>query len=127
MDSLLINTQVIVTWILFLALFPLAFIWLKRAYKIFIKKDYTEVALKRGEPPENPKRWAPFTGVLNLAAGLSCLWAILGVAVFAYPYQKWTGIAGVTIWFKIFGDIIIKYQAHSIFSNKKKESKKGNG
>jgi hypothetical protein len=119
MDNLIINTNMAVTWILFIALFPLAFIWLRRAYTIFIKKDYSNVALKRGEPPKNPKKWAPFVGILNLGAGIATLWAIIGVLFLAYPYQKWTGIAGVTIWFKIFGDFIIKSQAHPIFGKKK--------
>ena len=34
--------------ILFLALFPMAFFWLRRAHRIFIKKNYSEVALKKG-------------------------------------------------------------------------------
>ncbi len=48
-----------VTWILFLALFPMAFIWFRRAWKIFIKKDYSEVALKRGSSPPDPKNGHP--------------------------------------------------------------------
>jgi len=119
MENLIFDTNTAVTWILFIALFPLAFIWLKNAYTVFIKKDYSNVAIKRGEPPKNPKKWAPFVGLLNLCAGIAIIWAIIGVLFFAYPYQQWTGIAGVTIWFKIFGEYIIKSQAHPFFKNKK--------
>ena len=50
---------VAMTWILFLALFPIAFFWLRRAWRILIRRDFSEVALKRGEPPENPKNLRP--------------------------------------------------------------------
>lgn len=115
-----------VTWILFLALFPLAFIWLRRAYRIFIKKNYEEVALKRGEAPENPEKWAPATGIVNLVAGGTALATIIGVLLtFAgvpnifSPYKTWSSVTGVTIWFKVFADFIVSRQAHPIKWGKK--------
>ena len=121
-----------ITWILFLALFPMAFIWLRRAYRIFIKKDYSEVALKRGEAPPNPEKWAPATGIVNLAAGGTALVTILGVLL--YPatgistvfkdYRTWSSIAGVTIWFKVFADYIVSRQAHPFELGRKKEKQK---
>lgn len=120
-----------ITWILFLALFPMAFIWLRRAYRIFIKKNYEEVALKRGEPPANPEKWAPATGIVNLAAGGTALVTIIGVLLtFAglenlfSPYRVWSSIAGVTIWFKVFADFIVSRQAHPFELGRKKENKK---
>ena len=110
-----------VTWILFLALFPMTFIWLRRAWKIFIKKDHTEVALKRGSSPPNPKKWAPFTGLLNLIAGGIALTAILGVAAALLPYETWSAMAGMTIWGKIIGDFIISRQAHPFPQKKSKK------
>ncbi|BAI81032.1 conserved hypothetical protein [Deferribacter desulfuricans SSM1] len=118
--ELQIDVFTVMTWILFLGLYPMAYFWLRRAYRIFIKKDYSDVALKRGEPPKNPAKWAPYVGGLNLIAGLAAAWAILGVVVFAYPYEVWTEIAGLTIWFKIIGDFIIKTQAHPIVPKKKR-------
>ena len=58
----------VITWLLFLALFPMAFIWLRRAYRIFIKKNYAEVALKRGEAPPNPAKWAAATAPSPISA-----------------------------------------------------------
>lgn len=120
-----------ITWILFLALFPMAFIWLRRAYRIFIKKNYEEVALKRGEAPENPKKWAPATGMVNLLAGGTALVTILGVLLtFAgiqnifSPYKTWSAVAGVTIWFKVFADYIVSRQAHPFEIGRKKDNKK---
>ena len=113
-----------ITWILFLALFPMAFIWLRRAWKIFIKKDYSEVALKRGALPPNPKKWAPLTGLLNLIAGGMALAAIIGVAAALLPYDTWSAMAGMTIWGKIIGDFIISRQAHP-FSGIKRKNKTG--
>lgn len=116
--------SIILTWVLFLALFPITFFWGRRAYRIFIKKDYSEVALKRGKKPANPKKWAPFVGIINLAGMLAAIWTILGVLVLQYPYSKWSAMAGVTIWGKIFADWILRQQAHPmVFGRKKKEAK----
>ena len=54
----------------FLALFPMAFYWLRRAYRIVFRRDYSEVALKGGMPPANPQKFAPDTVATNLIAGV---------------------------------------------------------
>lgn len=121
---------VILTWLLFLALFPMAFFWLRRAWRIFIKKNYAEVALKRGLPPANPKKWAPFVGLLNLVCGGIVSWIIIGVPFWIFTgiligpfqsYETWSAIAGMTIWGKIIADLIIRFQAHPIKFGKKKD------
>lgn len=126
------DVGVAMTWILFLALFPMAFFWLRRAWKIFIKKDYTEVALKRGESPPKPEKWATAVGLLNLGAGACSVWIILGVPIWIATgieigpfkeYETWSAMAGSTIWIKIFADYIIKTQAHPFkFGKKQKKS-----
>ena len=120
-----------ITWLLFLALFPMAFFWLRRAYRIFVKKDYSEVALKRGEGPPNPEKWAPATGLVNLVAGGTALLTVIGVLLtfvgfqnFFSPYKRWSSIAGVTLWMKIFADYIVSRQAHPFVLGRKKEEKK---
>ena len=124
------DASVALTWILFLALFPMSFIWLRRAWKIFLKRDYSEVALKGGEPPANPKKYAPVAGLINLIAGLVALWIIVGVPTWIASgillgpfrsYGDWSAIAGVTIWFKIFADFILSRQAHPFTLGKKKK------
>ena len=121
----------VITWLLFLALFPMAFFWLRRAYRIFVKKDYSEVALKRGEGPPNPEKWAPATGLVNLVAGGTALVTVIGVLLtfagfqnFFSPYKRWSSIAGVTLWMKIFADYIVSRQAHPFVLGRKKEEKK---
>ena len=116
-----IDAGLIITWVLFLALFPMVFFWLRRAYRIFFNKDYSEVALKRGEAPKNPAKWAPFTGAINLVAGLTALWTIVGIVVLGYEYDKWSAMAGCTIWGKIFADWILRNQAHPFQFGKKKK------
>ena len=110
----------VLTWVLFLALFPMFFFWTRRTWRIFVKKDYSEVALKRGEAPANAKKWAPYTGTVNLLAALVAGWTIIGVLVLSYPYEKWSAMAGSTIWMKIFADWIIRMQAHPVKWGKKK-------
>ncbi len=111
---------VFLTWVLFLALFPMAFFWLRRAWRIFIKKNYSEVAIKRGLPPKNPKKWAPFVGLLNLVCGGIAVWTIITVVLGLYSYEAWSAMAGLTIWGKIIADFIIRFQAHPIQFGKKK-------
>ena len=115
------DISIAITWMLFLALFPMAFIWLRRAWRIFIKHDYSEVALKSGEPPPNPKKWAPATGIVNLAAGGTALVTIVCVVLALFPYKTWSSIAGVTLWMKIFADFIVSRQAHPFELGRKKE------
>ncbi|MBT3320422.1 MAG: hypothetical protein HN389_11735 [Clostridia bacterium] len=64
--------------ILLFGILPISFFWLRRAYKIGIKKDYSYVALKRGVPPDNPKKYAPFSLLINLIAGL----VLVGLFIF---------------------------------------------
>ena len=117
------DISIAITWLLFLALFPMAFVWLRRAWKIFIKRDYSEVALKRGEAPPNPEKWAIATGTVNLVAGGASLVAIIGVILALFPYKTWSTIAGVTLWMKVFLDFIVSRQAHPFELGKKKVKK----
>lgn len=116
------DVSVAMTWILFLALFPMAFFWLRRSWRIFIKRDYSEVALKRGESPPNPKRWAPVTGLINLAAGGVAVGVIVGVGMGRLSFENWVAIAGSTLWIKIFADFIVSRQAHPFTLGRKKQS-----
>ncbi len=118
------DISIAITWMLFLALFPMAFIWLRRAWRIFVKHDYSEVALKRGEAPPNPKKWAPATGIVNLVAGGTALVTIVCVILALFPYKTWSSIAGVTLWMKIFADFIVSRQAHPFELGRKKKKAK---
>jgi hypothetical protein len=115
------DVSVAMTWILFLALFPMAFFWLRRSWRIFIKRDYAEVALKRGESPPNPQRWAPVTGLINLAAGGVAVGVIVGVGLGRLSFENWVAIAGSTLWIKIFADFIVSRQAHPFPLGRKKQ------
>jgi len=120
---MIIDPSIILTWVLFLALFPMVFFWSRNAWKIFFNKDYSHVALKKGQSPINPKKWAPFAGAINFIAALVALWTIIGIVVLGYPYSQWSAMAGVTIWCKIFADWILRSQAHPfVFGKKKKEA-----
>lgn len=115
------DVSVAMTWILFLALFPMAFFWLRRSWRIFIRRDYSEVALKRGESPPNPKRWAPVAGLINLAAGGVAVGVIVGVGMGRLSFENWVAIAGSTLWIKIFADFIVSRQAHPFTLGRKQQ------
>ena len=100
-------------WILFLALFPIAFYWLRRAWRILVSRDFSEVALKHGEPPPQPEKFAPYDGVLHLLAGGVCVYVIGAVLLTAMPYDTWTAIAGSTIWIKLMLGFALSRHAHA--------------
>jgi small-conductance mechanosensitive channel len=106
--------SLVLNWVLFLALFPIAFFWLRRAYRILVRRDFSEVALKRGEPPADPSRWAPYEMVINGIAGVVIVVVIVSVIVAAMPFENWTAIAGSTIWCKFFASFALSRHAHAI-------------
>jgi ABC-type phosphate transport system permease subunit len=117
------DVSVAMTWVLFLALFPIAFFWLRRAWRILFQHDYSEVALKRGLPPANPKKFAPYAGGLNLIAGAIIVGVILGVVGGLLSYETWSAIAGSTIWMKFIFDFILSRHAHPIVPKNRLEPK----
>jgi hypothetical protein len=120
---MIFDFSVALTWILFLALFPAAFVWLRRAWRIAVKRDFSEVALKRGVSPESPERFAPYAAAINLLAGVVVATLIIGVIAAKFDYRTWTSAAGVTIWLKLIGDFILSRHAHPITLGKKKPAK----
>ncbi len=121
------HVSLALTWILFIALFPIAFFWLRRAWRIIIKRDFSEVALKRGEAPPNAVRYAPFAAVINLVGGVIVLWVIFGVVAGLFAYETWTAMAGVTIWCKFFFDFALGRHAHGLSKAKAKAVEKNGG
>lgn len=108
------DISVALTWILFLALFPIAFFWLRRAWRILVRRDFSEVALKGGETPPQVEKWAPYAMAINGVAGVAIVVAIAGVLLQGMPYQVWTAIAGSTIWCKFFADFALSRHAHGL-------------
>lgn len=113
------DISVAMTWILFLALFPIAFVWLRRAWRIVVRRDFSDVALKGGESPPNPARYAPYEMGINLVAGIIVVGVILSVLLGALEYQVWSAIAGSTIWCKFFAGFALSRQAHASWGKSK--------
>lgn len=114
------DVNVALTWILFLALFPIAFFWFRRVWRIVIKRDFSEVGLKRGESPANPAKFAPYVAGLNFIGGIIIVFVIIGVVSGSLAYETWSAIAGSTLWMKFIFDFIISRQAHPIVIGRKK-------
>ena len=97
---------------MFLGLFPISFFWLRRAWKIIRNKDYSYVALKKGEPPEHPEKYAPYSAGVNLVAGLIFAMVFMMIIASGLPYDIWSAIVGTTLWTKLFADFFISRLAH---------------
>jgi len=107
------------TWILFIALFPMAFIWLRRAWRIGVNRDFSEVALKHGQLPADPAKFAPYAAAINLLAGVVVASVIVGVLTAKFDYATWTSTAGITLWLKLIADFILSRHAHPFIINRK--------
>lgn len=110
-----------IRWFFFLAMFPVAFFWLRRAYRILIKRDFSEVALKRGEPPPNAEKYAPLEMGINFLGGLVIVVVISQVLLGRLSEEQWIAIAGVTFWMKIFCSFALSRHAHGIKIEPKKK------
>jgi hypothetical protein len=102
------------TWLLYLAVVPMAFFWYRRAWRIVVKRDYSEVAIKRGQSPSDPAKWAPYAMAINVVAGTVAVFVIVAVGVLGLPYDTWTAIAGTTIWSKFLLDFALSRHAHGL-------------
>lgn len=115
------DVNVAMTWLLFLALFPIVFSWLRRAWRIAIRRDFSDVALKKGLPPEKPERYAPYAAAINLLGAGVVLWVIVGVLTAQLDYATWSATAGITIWLKLIADFILSRHAHPMLFKRKAE------
>ena len=106
------DVNVAMTWILFLALFPIGFVWLRRAWRIVMQRDFSEVALKHGVHPPHPEKFAPYEMAINLVTGIVVVGVIVSVLMGALEYSAWSAIAGVTIWTKFLASFALSRHAH---------------
>jgi ABC-type phosphate transport system permease subunit len=100
--------------ILFLALVPISFFWLRRAWRILFRRDFSEVALKHGESPPNAERFAPWVALVNLVCGSITATVVVLVVAIQLPFDTWTAVAGSTIWCKFMADFAISRHAHGL-------------
>lgn len=98
----------------FLALFPVAFFWLRRTWRILVKRDFSEVALKKGVPAPNAERWAPYELAINGIAGVVIVCVIVMVGLGLLDYDTWVAIAGSTLWIKLFASFALGRHAHGL-------------
>jgi len=106
-----------------LALFPVAFFWFRRVYRILVRHDFSEVALKKGLPPLNAEKYAPYEMVINLIGGTVIVVVIIMVLLGQMEYQTWIAVAGSTLWIKLFASFALSRQAHGL--GPKTKAKKG--
>ena len=105
----------IFNWIFLLALFPVSFFWLRRAWRILVRRDFSEVALKKGLPPPNAEKYAPYEMAINLVGGIVMVGVLVAVLGFqALAADDWIAVAGVTLWCKLLASFALSRQAHGL-------------
>ena len=111
----------IFNWIFLIALFPVAFFWLRRAYRILVKRDFSEVALKKGVAPANAEHYAPYEMAINMVGGVVLVGVLVAVLGFqALASEDWIAVAGVTLWMKLLASFALSRQAHGQGLGRKK-------
>jgi hypothetical protein len=111
----------IFNWIFLIALFPVAFFWLRRAYRILVKRDFSEVALKKGVAPANAEHYAPYEMAINMIGGVVLAGVLVAVLGFqALASEDWIAVAGVTLWMKLLASFALSRQAHGQGLGRKK-------
>ncbi|WP_291013261.1 hypothetical protein [Hydrogenophaga sp.] len=114
----------IFNWIFLLVLFPVSFFWLRRAWRILVRRDFSEVALKKGVPPTNAEKYAPYEMAINFVGGVIMVGVLVAVLGFqALAADDWIAIAGVTLWCKLLASFALSRQAHGL--GPKTKAKKG--
>jgi hypothetical protein len=105
----------IFNWIFLLVLFPVAFFWLRRTWRILIKRDFSEVALKKGVPPPDAEKYAPYEMAINMVGGVVLVGVLVAVLGFqALTDDDWKAVAGITLWCKLFASFALSRQAHGL-------------
>ena len=100
-------------WIFLLALLPVSFFWLRRAWRILMKRDFSEVALKKGLPPPHAERYAHWEFIINAIGGVIMVGVLVAVLGFqALAQEDWVAIAGSTLWIKLFCSFALGRHAH---------------
>lgn len=112
------DVSVAMTWLLFLALFPISFYWLRNSWQILKQRNFSGVALRRGIAPPNQEGFAPWAASINLICATVLVGVIGGVLAGGLAYQIWSAIAGSTIWLKLILDFALSRHAHMAESRK---------
>jgi len=122
----------IFNWLFLLALVPVSFIWLRRAWRIVVRRDFSEVALKKGVPPPDAEKFAPYEMIINLIGGVVLAGVLVAVLGFqALEREDWIAVAGSTLWLKLFLSFALARHAHggaaalAAASRKKRQAKQG--
>lgn len=103
----------ILNWVFLLALVPVAFFWLRRAWRILVRRDFSEVALKKGAPPPDAEKYAPYEMAINLVGGVVLVGVLVAVLGFqALAREDWIAVAGSTLWVKLFLSFALGRHAH---------------
>jgi hypothetical protein len=80
------------------------------------------VALKKGLPPANAERYAPYEMAINMIGGIVMVGVLVAVLGFqALAQQDWIAVAGVTLWCKLLASFALSRQAHGLGPAKKKK------
>lgn len=115
---------VLFNWIFLLALIPVAFFWLRRAWRILARRDFSEVALKKGLPPPHVEKYAPYEMAINLVGGVVMVGVLVAVLGFqALSHDSWIAIAGSTLWIKLFLSFALSRHAHGLGGKRAKTGK----
>lgn len=100
--------SLLLAWLLFLPLLPVAVALLWRAYRIS-RGELRYVAPWNSAPLPQAQRWAAAFIVLNVSAGAMLLALVASVLVSGLAFKLWVGGAALTFWlYYMFSQLIAR-------------------
>lgn len=92
------DLQVIIAWLMFLALIPLAIGMFYRAWKIGVRREFRFVAPWQGSTLPHPERWANWFVGINTIGGITLAGVVMAIVFRGVPFGTWAGAVGLTLW-----------------------------
>ncbi|WP_119153855.1 hypothetical protein [Caldimonas tepidiphila] len=104
--------SVVFAWLLLLLALALAALCFRRAWTILVRRNFAEVAVRQGQAPADPARWAPYAAVIHLVAGAVVLASVLAALLGLAPFSTWSSTVGLTLWIYLFALHLLARRAH---------------
>lgn len=84
--------------LMFLGIFPIAWLLLRRAWRVGVRSELRYVVDWHGVALPDPARWARPWVLIHLGAGVCLLAVAAGVLVLGVSFEAWASLVALAIW-----------------------------
>ncbi len=97
--------------LLYLAIFVLAGMMARRAWKVAVRRDLARVTDFHGRPLPQPARWAGVFVAINLTVTLLLLAVAVLTLLLGLSFPTWTGLVAFFVWMYYLGLQLLAHHA----------------